>query len=82
MDPRLIERLLRHVSSTETEEISCSDCFELLSTGVELDLAGITAAPVLARLAQHLRQCGVCREEYDILRDFVRSEDEGPPAPS
>jgi hypothetical protein len=81
MEPRLIERLLRHVSATETEEISCSDCFELLSTGVELDLARATAEPLLARLAQHLRQCGVCREEYEILRDFVRTEDESPNPP-
>lgn len=81
MDPRLIERLLRHVSDTEAEEISCSDCFELLSTGVELELAGATSSPVLARLAQHLGQCGVCREEYETLRDFVRSETEGPIPP-
>ncbi len=81
MDPRLIERLLRHVSDTEAEEISCSDCFELLSTGVELELAGATSSPVLARLAQHLGQCGVCREEYETLRDFVRSETEGPTPP-
>jgi hypothetical protein len=52
MEPRLIERLLRHVSATETEEISCSDCFELLSTGVELDLAGaIGARPRAGRRA-------------------------------
>ena len=75
MDPRVIERLLRHVSDTEAEEITCSECFELLSAGVELELAG-TTSPVLTRLAQHLRQCGVCREEYETLRDFVRSETE------
>lgn len=74
MDPRLIERLLKHVSATEAEEISCSECFELLSTGVELELAGATSAPVLARLTQHLGQCGVCREEYETLRDFLRSQ--------
>jgi hypothetical protein len=75
MDPRAIERLLRHVFDTEAEEMSCSECFELLAAGVELELAG-TTSPVLARLAQHLRQCGVCREEYETLRDFVRSETE------
>jgi len=82
MDPHLIERLLRQVSDTEAEEISCSECFELLSTGVELELASATSAPVFARLAQHLGQCGVCREEYETLRDFVREEAGGPTAPS
>lgn len=75
MDPRLIERLLRDVSDTEAEEISCSECFDLLSPGVELDLAGAASAPLMTRLAHHLRQCGVCREEFETLRDFLRSED-------
>lgn len=82
MDRHLVERLLQKVSDTEVEEISCSECFELLSTGVELELAGATAAPVFARLAQHLGQCGVCREEFETLRDFVRAESEGPTPPA
>ena len=76
MDPRVLERLLRDVSETEAEEISCSECFDLLSPGVELDLAGSTAAPILIRLAHHLRQCGVCRDEFETLREFLRSEPE------
>jgi aspartyl/asparaginyl-tRNA synthetase len=79
VDPRLIERLLRDASDTEAEEISCSECFDLLSPGVELELSGSTSAPVLMRLAQHLRHCGVCREEYETLRDFLRSEPEDRP---
>ncbi len=81
MDPRAIERLLRHVSDTEADEVSCSECFELLSAAVELELAGATSAPALTRLAQHLGQCGVCREEYETLRDFVRSEADEVPSP-
>jgi hypothetical protein len=82
MDRHLIARLLQRVSDTEAEEISCSECFELLSTGVELELTGATSVPVFARLAQHLGQCGVCREEFETLRDFVRSEAEGPTPPA
>lgn len=82
MDRQVIERLLRQVSDTEAEELSCSECFELLATGVELELAGATTAPVFARLAQHLGQCGVCREEFETLRDFVRTESEGPTSPA
>lgn len=82
MDLHLIERLLQKVSDTEVEEISCSECFDLLSTGVELELTGATSAPLFARLAQHLGQCGVCREEFETLRDFVRAEGEGPTPPA
>ena len=79
MDPRVLERLLRDVSETEAEEISCSECFDLLSPGVELDLAGSTTGPILIRLAHHLRQCGVCRDEFETLREFLRSEPENRP---
>jgi len=49
---------------------------------VERELAGTTLAPVLTRLAQHVGQCGVCREPHQTLRDFVRSEAAGvPPLP-
>jgi predicted anti-sigma-YlaC factor YlaD len=80
MNREQVERLLKRIADTTSDEISCSDCFELLSAGVDLELAGRTDAPVWQRLSQHLDQCGVCREEYDTLRDFLREED-GPEGP-
>jgi hypothetical protein len=80
MNQRQLDRLLRLVSETEPQELSCSECFELLSPAVELELAGAPSAPVSSRLAQHLGQCAVCREEYEVLRDFVSSEADDPPA--
>lgn len=68
MDSRVIERLLRHVFDMAAEEISCSECFELLSVGVELELAGTTSAPVLTRLAQHLGQWRLPRTVRDPPR--------------
>jgi hypothetical protein len=73
MTPRPLERLLQRIAETETDEISCSECFDLLPIGVEHELSGAAATPVQARLAQHLGQCGVCREEYEVLRELVRS---------
>ena len=75
MTPRPLDRLLQQVSATEPEEMSCSECFDALASAVEVELAG---GPVQARLAQHLGQCGVCREEYEVLRDFVRSTEARP----
>jgi hypothetical protein len=77
MDGDRIERLLKKVSETEPEEISCTECFDLLPGAVELELAGEIRHPVWQRLAQHLGQCGVCRDEYETLRDFVRDEGDG-----
>jgi hypothetical protein len=76
MNADRFDELLRRIAATRSEEISCSTCFDLLPVGVELELAGKTDDPVWAELAHHLGHCGVCREEYEVLRDFVR--DEGP----
>ena len=81
MTPRPLDRLLQQVSATEPEEISCSDCFDSLASAVELELAGGPVTPREARLAQHLGQCAVCREEYETLRDFVRSAGAADPGP-
>ena len=73
MTPRPVDRLLRQIAGTETDEISCSECFDLLPGTVERELSGAGTTPVQARLAQHLGQCAVCREEYEVLRDLVCS---------
>ena len=69
-----LERLLRRIADTESDEISCSECFDLLPIAVELELAGTEETTVSSRLARHLGHCFVCREEYEVLRDFVREE--------
>jgi predicted anti-sigma-YlaC factor YlaD len=69
--------LLRDVADTDDEEISCTECFDLVSEYVDLEVAGVVGDRTLPRLQQHLRQCGVCREEYEILRDLARLEADG-----
>lgn len=71
------DRLLRHVWQTQDEEISCTECFDLVPQYVDLEIAGQAADQRLPRLRQHLDQCGVCREEYETLRDLARMEAEG-----
>ena len=79
MTPRPLDRLLRQIADTEPEEITCSECFELLPGAVERELADAATTSPEARLAQHLGQCAVCREEYEVLRDYVRLAPADPP---
>jgi hypothetical protein len=72
-----LRRLLETVADTEDEEISCTECFELVSQFADAEVAGRAGDRTMPRLQQHLRQCGVCREEYEVLRDLVRLEAEG-----
>ena len=68
---------LQNVYDTQDEEISCTECFDLVSHFVELELSGEDAAAKMPQLKQHLDQCPACREEYETLRDLERLENEG-----
>lgn len=70
------ERWLQNIYHTQDEEISCSECFDLVSHFVEVELSGENAAIKMPRLKQHLDQCAACREEYETLRDLARLENE------
>lgn len=69
--------LLRHIWETVDQEISCTECFDLVPQYVDLEIAGQVADKKLPRLRQHLNQCGVCREEYEALHDLAQLEAEG-----
>jgi hypothetical protein len=71
------ERLLQNISRTEEDEISCSECFDLVSHFVDVELAGENAVAQMPKLKQHLDQCAACREEYQTLRDLGRLDNEG-----
>ena len=71
------ERWLRTIFHTQDEEISCSECFDLLSHFVEVELSGEDAASQMPALKQHLDQCSACREEYETLRDLQQLENKG-----
>jgi len=71
------ERWLRNIYETQEEEISCTECFDLMSRFVELETSGQDAAAKLPPVKQHLNQCPACRTEYETLRDLRRLEEEG-----
>ena len=78
MNRSQLEQLMRRIARTEDEEISCTECFELLPIYVDLEVAGEDPDVKVPRFRQHLDQCGVCREEYETLRELIRHEPEGP----
>jgi hypothetical protein len=71
------EKWLRNIYETQNEEISCTECFDLVSRFVELEISGRDAAAELPLVKQHLSQCRACREEYETLRDLIRLENRG-----
>ena len=77
MNRARLEQLLRLAAGTADEELSCSQCFELLPQYVDLEVAGDAPDRRIPLFRQHLEQCAVCREEYEILRELARLEAEG-----
>jgi len=71
------ESWLQNIYATQDEEISCTECFDLVSGFVELELSGGDPAVKMPQVIQHINQCPACREEYETLRDLRRLEDEG-----
>jgi hypothetical protein len=74
MEYERFEKWLRNIYETQDEEISCTECFDLVSRFVELEISGHNAVAELPPLKQHLQQCPACREEYETLRDLARLE--------
>jgi hypothetical protein len=77
MEPGRFEKWLRNIYETQDEEISCTECFDLISRFIDLELSGRDAAAELPQMKQHLNQCRSCREEYETLRDLTRLENQG-----
>jgi len=72
-----LEHLLQNIHHTREEEISCSDCFDSISSFVDMEASGENAAASMWQVRQHLDQCPACRTEYETLRDLRRLENEG-----
>ena len=74
-----LKRWIRRTWKTLDEEISCSECLDLVPQYVDLELAAEQAEGLMPLLKHHLDQCTVCWEEYQILRELARMEAEGKP---
>lgn len=77
MKRKRLENWLKNIYETQDEEISCTECFDLVSHFVELEASGQDAAGTLPLVKQHLGQCRACRDEYEALRDLRFLEEQG-----
>ncbi len=74
MDASKFDAWMKRILATEAEEISCSDCFDLLADYVEAEVAHRPVTGELLKVKQHLVQCRVCQEEHEILLDLVEMD--------
>lgn len=67
-------RFMKRVRDTQTVEIDCSACLDGISQYVDLELATGEVASAMPLVHQHLRQCSVCFEEYQVLLSLAQLE--------
>jgi hypothetical protein len=77
MNRKLFKVWLRNIYATQDVEISCSECFDLVSGFVQAEVSGRDVADEFPGVKQHLDQCRACREEYEILRDLTLLNNDG-----
>jgi hypothetical protein len=56
-------------------ELLCDECFEKIDQYVELELQGADADEKIPGMRPHLEGCPACHEEYESLRELVRSSE-------
>jgi hypothetical protein len=77
MDTHMNDDSLKRLLGPAGPELLCDECFEKLDEYVELELRGENADDRVPGMRAHLQGCPACHEDYDSLRELVRSERNG-----
>ncbi len=70
----MFRQWVHQVYATQDREIDCGQLFELLSGYVDLQVAGVDAAPWAPQIQVHLAQCAECNDLYQSLLEIARLE--------
>jgi hypothetical protein len=65
-----LDRLLR----TDPRDVGCAEAMKLLHVYVDLVAAGEPAEQRYPGIAAHLRACGPCGEDFEVLLAVVRDD--------
>jgi len=74
MDDQASDKTLKRLLGPAEPELLCDECFEKLDQYVELELQGQPADERIPGMRPHLEGCPACHEDYESLRELVRSE--------
>lgn len=67
-----MDALLSFLSATDEDTIDCDTCLDQFAAFAEADLLGLGMPTWLTPVAEHLRQCSCCQDEYEILVRGIR----------
>jgi anti-sigma factor RsiW len=64
---------LKRLLGPGERELLCEECFEKLDEYVDAELDGEPADERIPGMRAHLEGCPACHEDYESLREFVKS---------
>ncbi len=73
MTDETTDRTIKRLLGPAEPELLCEECFEKIDQYVDLELEGATADERIPGMRPHLDGCPACHEEYESLRELVRS---------
>ncbi len=71
-DPAM-QMLLRSVSMTDEQELSCDEVYAILDQFAEMIKQGEDASELMPMVQKHLNMCPDCREEYETLLKMMET---------
>lgn len=71
-----IKLLLETLVLTRDDEIDCDECFDSMAEFAENQLSGRSVPEALRLIEGHIRICGDCLEEFNILKESIKDMDD------
>ncbi len=68
-----IHTLLKLTAKVEDDSIDCDGCYGSVAELSEVQEEGLKVPQALQAIEVHLRQCVCCKDEYESLRDGLKS---------
>lgn len=69
----LLKKLIKTASKTRENEIGCDDCYDKLHEFAEMKLMGKSPEKAMPLVEDHLKRCGDCKEEFEMLLESLES---------
>jgi hypothetical protein len=77
IQPTTIQKVIKTLSITLDEELTCGECYQEVDKYVDMLRAGKKPSEILPLVEHHLTLCPPCKEEFEaLLVALAAAEDE------
>lgn len=73
-----LKKVLKSLSITQTEEMTCGECYEEIDHYVEMLKDGKSPTEVMPLVEHHINLCPPCREEFVALLEALKAIEDTP----